>query len=494
MAWGITKLMIRVLKPIARLFAAFSIRQQRESTLSDVSHWGATVSANGRLIFDGVDVAGLIDDYGSPLMAVSRNRLRADAKAFGDAAANNIPDPFIAFSYKTNCVARILRELHDVGFGAEVISPYELWLAESLGVPGDRIIVNGVNKGRNFLDDAVRLGVFSVNIDVPEELDLLLEAAQQAKRRARVSLRLRLDESSHFGLSIRNGEALRVAKAISQNESRLEFVGLHFHTLADNRDAGLHAGLMVRALRFAETIKREFGLQTRTLNIGGGYAVPTVKVMSRREYALQRLLRVPSRPPDPARQVNWSEYMRVLGTALREFCAVRGLPLPRLAFEPGRAITSCAQLLLTSIHAIKPRMEGYDVAMTDAGKILITYPCDYEYHQIFVANRMLAAPDTTYDLMGRLCTDADWLARTRLLPRLATGDVLAVMDAGAYFTSYSSNFSFPRPPIVLLDEGIATNIREAQSFEHLAAPDRLPERPKAYGRSGQQKTGGTYCS
>ena len=109
--------------------------------------------------------------------------------------------------------------------------------------------------------------------------------------------------------------------------------------------------------------------------------------------------------------------------------------------------------MLTEVHAIKSNAQGPEIAMTDAGKILTSYPCDYEYHQMFAANRMGSSPDHVYNLMGRLCTSADWLAKYRCLPKLQRGDVIAIMDAGAYFTSYSSNFAFPRPKIVMLDDG-----------------------------------------
>jgi diaminopimelate decarboxylase len=129
--------------------------------------------------------------------------------------------------------------------------------------------------------------------------------------------------------------------------------------------------------------------------------------------------------------------------------------------------------MLTLVHAIKANTAGPDFVMTDAGKILTSYPCDYEYHQMFAANRMREANVASYHLMGRLCTSADWLAKFRCLPKLASGDVLAIMDAGAYFTSYASNFAFPRPEVVMLDEGKAYTLRRRETYEHLTAMDDL---------------------
>lgn len=124
-----------LLVPFSRLGAARSARQQRASALWDPSHWGARMNAAGNLEFDGVDLPGLAADRGSPLLAVSRSKLLADARAFLSAVAAVLPDAMVAYSYKTNCVPGVLKELHEAGLAAEVISPYELWLAQKLGVP-----------------------------------------------------------------------------------------------------------------------------------------------------------------------------------------------------------------------------------------------------------------------------------------------------------------------------------------------------------------------
>jgi diaminopimelate decarboxylase len=426
---------------------------------------------------DGVDIPDLLEEFGSPLMAVSRGKLRAGAASFLAAVRSVLPDARAAFSYKTNCVPGVLRELHDAGFAAEVISPYELWLARKLGLAGDRIVVNGVNKDYGFLHTAVQIGAASINVDDRGELVHLGKAAAALGRKARLGLRLKVDPASHFGLGIESGEAERAARDIAAAPDLFEFTGLHFHVVADNDDPELHIRYMIRALRFAKRIEATLGLATASLNIGGGYTVPTMKVMSRFEYARQRLTGMPARPPDPHAGVDFRSYVTRVAAALDAFCRTNGLARPRVILEPGRIVTSQSQVMLTRVHAIKPNTSGPDFAMTDAGRILTSYPCDYEYHQMFAANRMREPNDRLYQLMGRLCTSADWLAKNRCLPALQPGDVLAVMDAGAYFTSYSSNFAYPRPEIVMLDEGRAYTLRKRETYEHLTAMDTDPPRP-----------------
>jgi len=432
------------------------------------------MDTNGGLEVDGVNVANLVTEHGSPLMAVSRSKLRADAKRFLSAIDATLPDSTAAYSYKTNCTPGVLKELHEAGFAAEIISPYELWVAETLGVAGDRIIVNGVNKSRDFVAHAVKLNVRSINIDEPEEVEIISQATRSTSTRARVSLRLRLNPSSHFGLDVTSGEADQVAGEIANRPDIFDFQGLHFHLLADNDDPRLHIKYQAMALDFARRIEEKHGLTTKLLNVGSGFTIPTMKVMSRVEYGLQRLLQVPCDPPAPEAGLPIENYIRRLADALKAYCADHEMPVPHVVFEPGRAITSQSHLLLTKVHAIKANTMGPEIAMTDAGKILTSYPCDYEYHQMFVANRMKTAPDHVYNLMGRLCTSADWLAKYRCLPKLHRGDVIAIMDAGAYFTSYASNFAFPRPKIVMLEDGNVRTLRERETYEHLTAMDGIP--------------------
>ena len=468
-----------LLTPFARLGAAVATRKQRASALRDPAHWGAAVNAEGRLELDGVDLAHLVATHGSPLIGVSRRKLLADAQGVLQAVRAVSPDALVAYSYKTNCIPGVLAELHAAGLAAEVISPYELWLARRLGMPGDRIVVNGVNKPYEYIEEAVRAEVSSINIDDRAELELVKKAAAAVGTRARVALRLKVDRRSHFGLRLENGEAAEAACEVAAAPELLEFRGLHFHALADNDDPRPHVAYLVRALTFARRIRRDHGLVTANLNIGGGYTVPTVKVMSRYEYARQRLLDMPCDPPEPAAGTSFATYIARVAEALENWCASHSLPMPRLGLEPGRIVTSQSHVLLTAVHALKSAATIPDFVMTDAGKILTSYPCDYEYHQMFVANKMRRAWNARYHLMGRLCTSADWLAKNRCLPRLDPGDVIAVMDAGAYFTSYASNFAFPRPAVVLLDEGAVRVLRREESYEHLVAMDEPEARPAA---------------
>ncbi len=150
------------------------------------------------------------------------------------------------------------------------------------------------------------------------------------------------------------------------------------------------------------------------------------------------------------------------------------LPIPGLIIEPGRFVTSRGEFLLSTVQTVKKKTDGTRFVITDAGRLSMTYPLDFEHHAIFTAQQKLDKQKVPQNIMGRICTSADWMAKNVLLPELEDGDVLATMDAGAYFSSYSSNFAFQRPAIVMVNEdGSVEVLRKAESFEHLVAMDTM---------------------
>lgn len=457
----------RLLQPLSRAAIARSVRRQRASKLQDPALWGARVDEGGGLEIDRVGLARVMEEYGSPVFLVSRSKLVADVGEIVRACASFDPPVRAFYSYKTNGVPELVKQIHEMGPGAEVISPYELWLARRQGLCGDSIVYNGVNKSDESLRLAVSADVLAINADEPEEIDRIAAAADELRRPARVGLRLRLLPGSHFGLGVFDGQ-LEAGVEKLRRQPRLELSSLHFHLVAAARNSSRHRELTLRALRCLREVEGRLGRRVPYLNLGGGFGVPTTAVMSRSQYAAHRLFEAPPAPPDPEDHQDFASYLGDLVSAVNGFDDSRP---PALIIEPGRVAVSRSQTLLSRVHSIKPNPREPHYALTDAGRVLVSYPCDYEYHQIFVANRMREPLTTRYHLMGRLCTSADWLAKNRILPRLSPGDTIAVMDAGAYFFSYSTNFAFPRPPVVMAAEGETKMLRRGETFEHLCAMD-----------------------
>jgi diaminopimelate decarboxylase len=455
------------------LFVRARAKHTAQNQSGDLSAWGLKTNEEGHLSVDGRDVLDLVRRFGSPLFVVSRPRLEKDALAIKEAVEELIPGSMTLYSYKTNCVPAILKEIHTLGLGAEVISPYELWLAARLDVPGSMTVYNGVNKTGESIAMAAEMGVLAVNVDHVEEIERLYGVARARKKRIGVGLRLAL-KASQFGMEIANDEAMDACRRILRLSDCLDLRCVHFNVASNAKNAAFHKSCALRAMEFIAQVKKETGREIAFLDIGGGFGVPTSKNMSGVEYALYRSLGLPPSPPKPENAQPIGLFMKEIASALRGFCTDRNLLLPKLLVEPGRFVTSRCETLLTTVLTIKKKPGGgRTFAITDAGRLSVGFPCDFEYHRLFVADRPHARADRCYQVMGRVCTSADWLFKNLCLPELKAGDVLAIMDAGAYFSSYSSNFAFPRPAVVMVSDGRESVIREEESFEHLTAVDRL---------------------
>ncbi len=463
-----------IIKTASRFLVNRAARREESGRLSDLDLWGLDINAKGRLSVNGQDAVGLVERFGSPLLVVNRKKLLQDAeralKAFKCAPAGSR----ILYSYKTNCIPGILKELHGAGLGAEVISPYELWLAEKLGVPGEMTVYNGVDKTPESIEAALRRNILSINIDSAEEVETIHKIASELNTTARVGVRLGFSAKSQFGLDVQSNEAMKVCERIASLKGRLQFNCIHFNATSNSRWASTHKYYAGQAVEFMAEMKAKTGLVAQYLDIGGGFGVETTKNMSGAEYGMYRLFGCLPAPPRPADFQPIEAFFNEIVEAIKAKCSELKLETPKIIIEPGRLITSKSEFLLTKVNAIKTKLDGTTYAMTGAGRLSMTFPCDFEYHAAFVADRPEARPERLYNVMGRVCTSADWMFKNRFLPSLNTGDVIAVMDAGAYFSSYSSNFAFQRPAIVMVSEtGDASVLRRQESFEHLVAMDNV---------------------
>jgi diaminopimelate decarboxylase len=224
------------------------------------------------------------------------------------------------------------------------------------------------------------------------------------------------------------------------------------------------------ALKYAARARR-LGLEPKVLDIGGGFGVPTSRELDTVEFlAYQAVGRLPQ-PPDPHRFPPIEEFAAAVATTVSRECERHGIDLPRLVVEPGRSVVSGAGVLLLTVGAVKPRDGVGTWVITDGAAGTVAFPLFYEYHEVFLC-RAPAAPRTErYSIVGPVCFSADWIYRNKRMPPIEPGDVIAVCDAGAYFTVQESNFGFPRPAIVAVGNGRARTLRRRETFDDMVARD-----------------------
>jgi diaminopimelate decarboxylase len=456
----------------------------------DPSLWGLE-RHQGRLHQDGHDLSALAERHGTPLHVASATTLRARSRQLAQAFEGYPAPVSIHYSYKTNPVAGVLQVLHEAGLGAEVVDGYELWLAQQLGVPPESIVFNGANKSLVELRAALESEIGLLVVDGLKELERVERLAAELGVVASIGLRVCPDVKPRgvpvqaaagsrrnlYGMDVRDGEAEHaIRQATRSPHLRLRGAMAHIGTGIHDLPAYRHA---IRRLLEVQRSMHRAGAEPDLLDVGGGLAAR----LSRSFHPLELLRyyalgRCPSRiQPGPADL--YERYGAVLSDATVQACRALGLEPPTLVLEPGRTLSSDGQLLLLRVGTVKDRRGVGRFVLVDGGAMTVSMMFLVEYHAVFLANRD-APLGRRVSVFGRLPTQLDVLYRGLKLPRLREGDVLAVMNSGAYFTSTATNFGGPRPGVLLLDGPQARMVRRHETHQDLAAVElALPDEARA---------------
>jgi diaminopimelate decarboxylase len=439
-------------------------------------HSGVAINTRAPLVpttvvseIDGCAVPDLLRRFGSPLFVVSESRLRAEFRAFRDAFRALYPSTEVAYSYKTNYLTGVRAVLHDEGAWAEVVSGLEYEMAERLGVPGGRIVFNGPWKTEDDLRRAVKDGAW-VNVDNFDELAALAAVARAEGVVVPVGLRVcaRVTEApwEKFGFSLEEGLAEEACRRVLASGS-LRLAGLHVHLGTDLPDPAVFERLLAGVLPLMGRLERQRGVRWEVLDLGGGFP-------NRHRYARAR----PGLLPEAVFPAFAEAITRPLTRALRRLQS-----RPRLVLEPGRAVVEHAVFLLTTVTAVKRLPRGARAAVLDAGVHLLPTA----YYTVLDIAPTEATPLSVEEvtLFGPLCMQVDCLAVGVRLPPLRRGSPLVVKNCGAYTDSQSMQFIHARPAAVLVCQGRAEVLREAETVEGFIGRDRLPPRLAPGERSRQ---------
>src|SRR5689334_7080199 len=451
---------------------------------------------DGHLTVDGVDALELVTKYDSPLFVFSERRIRDNIARLQHAAS--VVDRPIKFCYasKANSNMAILKAVLESGIDVEVNSGGELFKALRVGFRPDQIIFNGTSKSDDELDDAVRAGIYAINIDSIYEIELVEQSVERLRARgepippARVALRLvpEIGTRSHLGLQtalltskfgISSSEVLEAFRRGLQNPDLVHVCGIHIHVGSQTPDVEPFAEAFRSMWNHLMAIHRETGLTLEHINLGGGIPVNYLRDRSQADELPAHERDMLGAELEPADVL--AEALRVARESARTAEAEHLLDKVTILLEPGRSIISDAGVVLTRVQNIKQRPETGDVwLLTDAGYSLLLSMNNYKwYYHLISASRACDASDAQYKVAGPLCDSGDVyfdieregrLPDYRRLPRDVTpGEVLALLNAGAY--SFSQMFAYngrPLPAAVIVREGgRAEVIRKRDTYEDL---------------------------
>ncbi len=408
------------------------------------------------LLLDGVPLAAIADQVGTPTWVLSAVAIRARLAALHAAFAGL--DARVHYAVKANDHLAILRLVHQAGAGADVVSGGELLRALAAGIPGEEIVFSGVGKAEWELRLALERGVGQLNVESAEELAMLSALAATMGRTAPVALRINPDVDAGTHAKITTGRADNKFGVAYADAAALY---AHAATLPGIRPVGLalHIGSQILSTRpYAAAYARTAEL-VRTLR-AGGHPVEVVDcggglgVGYRNEPA-----------PTP----------EALAGAIR--AAFGGLGVC-LALEPGRWVVAQAGLLLATV-LLEKRTGSRRFVVLDAAMNDLLRPAMYDaWHGVVPLSPVDAVAATApADLVGPVCETGDTFARARLLPRLPPHARVAILDAGAYGSVMSSTYNArPLAAEVLVDAPARWSvIRPRQPVEALWANELIPD-------------------
>jgi diaminopimelate decarboxylase len=431
---------------------------------------GAFRADDGALAIGGVSVAALAEEYGTPAMVMSSDDLRSRARDYLEAFTALCPAGIdIYYAGKAFLASSVVRWLAAEGLSLDVCSGGELALGLAAGMPAERILFHGNNKSAEELAAALEAGVGRIVADSFDELDRLSGLAAELGVVAPVLIRVTLGVEAHthefiatahedqkFGFSLASGRALAAAGRVL-DDPHLRLVGVHSHIGSQIFVASGFEVAARRAVGFLARIRAEHGVELSELNLGGGLGIKYTNT--------DRPLDVREIAPD------------IVGIVARE-CQAAELPVPRLAFEPGRAIAGPSTVTLYRVGTIKSRTLEAGATRTyvsvDGGMSdnIRTALYDAEY-TVVLANRVSDAEPMLVRVVGKHCESGDIVIRDAWLPSdLAHGDLLAVAATGAYTRSMASNYNLvPRPPVIAASDGQTSVVLRRETLADLFATD-----------------------
>src|SRR5436190_11794544 len=456
---------------------------------------------DNQLFISGVDAAALTDKYGSPLFVFSESRIRANIARL-QAAAKEVDRP-IRFCYasKANSNMAVLKVVRDAGIDVEVNSGGELYKALRVGFKPNQIIFNGTSKTNEELDEAVRAGIYSINVDSIYEIELVEDAVRRARSElnsglppARIALRLvpEIGTRSHLGLQtalltskfgISSSEVLEAFRRGLQHPELVHVCGIHIHVGSQTPDVEPFAEAFKSMWEHLVRIHDETGHTLEHINLGGGIPVNYLRDRSQADQLPEHERDMLGADLEPSLVL--SESLRVARASAGEANAEHLLDRVTILLEPGRSVIADAGLVLTTVRNIKRRPETDDAwLLTDAGYNIMLSMNNYKwYYHLISASRAGEPYEHDYKVAGPLCDSGDVyfdieregrLPDYRKLPDdVAPGEVLALLNSGAYSLAQMFHYNGrPLPAAVLIrSDGTPELIRRRDTYEDLIVND-----------------------
>ena len=405
---------------------------------------------NGELHAENFPLSKIAAEFGTPTYVYSKEALTSAFKRFDSGFEGT--DHLVCFAVKSNPSLAILGLFATLGAGFDIVSGGELARVIAAGGDPSKVVFSGVGKTEAEMRSALEAGIFCFNVESASELDRLNSVAGSMNKVAPVSLRVNpnVDAKTHPYIStgLKNnkfGVAYEEALALYQAAAKMPNIAIHgvdCHIGSQLTELSPFLDALDRVLALVDQLEAA-GIPIHHIDAGGGIGICYVD----------------ETPPD------FAEYAK----AMREKMAGRQV---KLVFEPGRALVGNAGALLTKVEYLK-HTESKNFAIVDAAMNDLMRPALYDAYHDIVAVKESSLDAQVYEVVGPVCESGDFLGHDRKLA-LAQDDLLAVLSAGAYGMSMSSNYNTrPRAAEVMVDGDKVYEIRKREQVADLFAMERV---------------------
>ncbi|MBN2109101.1 MAG: diaminopimelate decarboxylase [Deltaproteobacteria bacterium] len=405
------------------------------------------------LYCEDVPVERIAAEVGTPLYLYSRATLERHFSVF-DGAFSAVPH-LTCYSVKACSNIAILRLFARLGAGVDVVSGGEIFRALKAGVPPAKIVYSGVGKKRAEIEYALQCDILQFNVESAQELELISQVAEALGKKARIALRINpdVDPKTHPYISTglkKNKFGIKIEAALDEYTKAaglpgIQVTGIACHIGSQITEVSPFVDALKRVKAFVQALSAR-GIAIAYLDIGGGLGITYNE----------------ETPPHP------SEYA---GAVISE---LQGMNCT-LILEPGRVIVGNAGALVARVLYTK-KSDAKNFIVVDAAMNDLVRPSLYDaFHEIRPV-QITGAPGIAADIVGPICESGDFLARSRQIPDLARGELIAVMSAGAYGFSMSSNYnSRPRAAEVLVSGDSFSVIRQRETCEDMVRLESIPD-------------------
>lgn len=427
-------------------------------------HGTTKINDQGHLEIGGVDTVQLVEQFGTPLYVYDVALIRERARSFKQTFDKYGVKAQVAYASKAFSSIAMVQLIQEEGLSLDVVSGGELFTAITAKFSPEKIHFHGNNKSKEELLMALDYQIGCIVVDNFHELRLLTNLCEQRKQKVKVLLRvtpgieahthdyiLTGQEDSKFGFGLQNGQAEQAVRETLQSDW-LQLLGVHCHIGSQIFET---VGFVLAIRKIYEQLakwKAQFGYEPIVVNLGGGFGI---------------------RYTDEDKPLPTSQYVEEMIMEVKQQVVQFNMNMPEIWIEPGRSLVGDAGTTLYKIGSTKEIPEIRKYVAIDGGMSDNIRPALYEAkYEAILANRPLAEQAEVVSIAGKCCESGDMLIWDLPLPKVDSEDILAVFCTGAYGYAMSNNYNrIPRPPVVFVEDGVATLVIKRESYEDLLRLD-----------------------